>query len=77
MVKNPPAVQEMQETQVWSLGWDDPLKKDMVTHSNILAWEVPWTERLVSYSPQDHKDSDVTEHAQKVQAVRSSKILTV
>jgi len=41
MVKNPPA---MQETQVQSLGWEDPLKKGMTTHSSILAWKIPWTE---------------------------------
>ena len=34
----------MQETWVRSLGWDDPLKEEIVTHSSILAWEVPWTE---------------------------------
>ena len=38
MVKNPPA---MLETQVWSLGQEDPLEKGMATHSSILAWEVP------------------------------------
>ena len=36
-VKNPPAVQETQETQVQSLGWDDPLEREMATHSCILA----------------------------------------
>ena len=41
MVKNPPA---MQETWVWSLGWQDPLEKAMATHSSILAWRIPWTE---------------------------------
>ena len=41
MVKNTPAVQE---TQVQSLGLEDPLKKGMATHSSILAWRVPWTE---------------------------------
>ena len=41
MVKNPP---EMQENQVHSLGWEDPLEKE--THSNILVWRIPWTERL-------------------------------
>ena len=35
----------MQEIQVQSLGWEDPLKKEMVTHSSILAWEIPWTEK--------------------------------
>ena len=34
----------MQESQVRVLGQDDPLKKEMATHSNILAWEIPWTE---------------------------------
>ena len=33
-----------QETQVWSLAWEDSLKKEMATHSSILAWEIPWTE---------------------------------
>ena len=42
MVNNPPAMQEM-----WaqSLGWKDPLEKEMAIHSNILAWEIPWTEK--------------------------------
>ena len=34
----------MQETCVRSLGWEDPLEKDMATHSSILAWRIPWTE---------------------------------
>ena len=34
----------MQETQVQSLVWADPLEKEMATHSSILAWEIPWTE---------------------------------
>ena len=34
----------MQETQVRSLGWEDPLEKEMATHSSILGWEIPWTE---------------------------------
>ena len=40
-VKNPPAVQE---TWVQSLGWEDPLEKEMTTHSSILTWKIPWTE---------------------------------
>ena len=58
-VKNKSAVRE---TQVWSLGWDNPLEKGMATHSSILAWRIPWTgkpSRL--YSPWDCKDSDTTE----------------
>ena len=41
MVINLPA---MQETQVQSLRWDDPLEKEMATHSSIFAWRIPWTE---------------------------------
>ena len=40
-VKNLPA---MPETQVQSLGWKEPLKEEMATHSSIFAWEIPWTE---------------------------------
>ena len=41
MVKN---LLAMWETQVQSLGWEDPLEKGMTTHSSILAWKIPWTE---------------------------------
>ena len=41
IVKNLP---EMQDTQVQSLGWENPLEKEVVTHSSILAWRIPWTE---------------------------------
>ena len=43
VVKNPPAMQEM---QVRSLGQEDSLEEEMATHSSILAWEIPWTEEL-------------------------------
>ena len=42
MVKNLPA---LQETQVRSLGWEDPLEREVATHSSILAWKIPWTEK--------------------------------
>ena len=48
MVKKLPA---MQETQVRSLGWEDPLEKEMATRSSILTWEIPWTEKPLGYSP--------------------------
>ena len=41
VVKN---LSAMQETWVWSLGWENPLEKEMATHSSILPWEIPWTE---------------------------------
>ena len=44
MVKNSPAMQEMQETLLQSLGWDNALEKEMATHSSILAWKIPQTE---------------------------------
>ena len=44
VVKDLPAMQESQEMQVRSLGWEDPLEKEMATNSNILAWRIPWTE---------------------------------
>ena len=68
MVKHLPAVRE---TQVWSLGWEDPLEKEMATHSSTLAWKIPWTEEpvrlqymgsqrvrhnwMTSHSPSDRK----------------------
>ena len=48
VVKNLPTMQETQETQVWSLGWEDLLEKETATHSSILAWRIPWTEEPIS-----------------------------
>ena len=48
VVKSPPA---KQETQAQSLGWEDPLEQEMVTHSSILAWEIPWTEEPGGLQP--------------------------
>ena len=44
VVKNPPAMQEMQEMLVQSLSWEDPMEEGMATHANILAWRIPWIE---------------------------------
>ena len=54
MVKNLPA---LQETQVQSLGREDPQEKEMATHSSILAWEIPQTEEPEGYSPWGHKET--------------------
>ena len=53
----------MQETRVQSLGWEDPLEKEMqtATHSSILAWEIPRTEEPGGLQSIGHKESDVTE----------------
>ena len=45
-MKNLPVMQEMQETWLQSLGWEDPLEEGMAIHSSILAWRIPWTEDL-------------------------------
>ena len=57
-VKNPPA---KQETQVQSLGWEDPLEEGMATHSSIITRRIPQTEEPGACSPQDHKESDTSE----------------
>ena len=60
-VKNPPAMWEMQKTQVQSLRWEDPLEKEMATHSGILAWRIPWTEEPGELQSKGCKESDLTE----------------
>ena len=49
-----------QETQIRSLGWEDPLEKEMANFSRILAWKIPWTEEPGSYSPCGCKKLDMT-----------------
>ena len=51
----------MQETQVWSLGQEDPLEKEMATHSNILAWEIPWTEEPGGLQSMGKQELDTAE----------------
>ena len=50
----------MQESWVLSLGWEDPLEKEMATHSSILAWEIPWTEDPGGLQSMASKESDMT-----------------
>ena len=57
VVKNLLAVQE---TKVRSLGREDPLEKEMATHSSILAWRIPWTEDTGGLQSMGHKESDTT-----------------
>ena len=57
-VKNPPAMQEM---WVGSLRWEGPLEKGMATHSNILAWRIPWTEEPGRLQSTGLQDSDTVE----------------
>ena len=50
-VKNPPAMQELQETWVQSLGREDPLEEGIATHSNTFAWKIHGQKSLLGYSP--------------------------
>ena len=58
VVKNPPAVQE---TEVRSLGWEDPLEKGIAIHSSILAWRIPWTEEPGGLQSMSIKELNTTE----------------
>ena len=57
LVKNMPS---MQETRVQFLGWEDPLEKEMVTHSSILAWRIPQTEEPGRLQSMGSQESDTT-----------------
>ena len=61
-----PAVQETQ-TQVRSLGEEDPPQEEIATHSSILSWRIPWTEELGGLQSMDAKESDMTEIKQQQQ----------
>ena len=56
----------MQKTWVQSLDWEDPLEKEMATHSGVLAWEIPWTESLVGYNPWGRTELDRTERLSRL-----------
>ena len=57
-VKNLPA---MQKTWVQFLGWEDPLEKEMATHSSMLAWKIPWTQESGRLQSMGSQESDMTE----------------
>ena len=50
----------MWETRVLSLGWEDPLEKEMATYSSILAWEIPWTDKLDGLQFMGSQELDTT-----------------
>ena len=73
MVKNPPANAGTKETQVQSLGQEDPLEEGMATHSNILAWRISWTEEpggLQSIGLQ--RDTQLSRHALRINPTNSA-----
>ena len=68
LIKNPPAVQE---TWVWTLGQEDPLEKEMETHSSILAWEISLTEEPGGLQPTIHsQESDKTKQLNQITIAR-------
>ena len=70
VVNNLPAnAGKTQERLIQSMGWEDPLKEGMATHSSILAWKIPWTEEPAGYGPRDSKESIMTEHAQAMESI--------
>ena len=60
MAKNLPANAEAAGDMGLILGWEDPLKKEIATHSSILAWKIPWTEWVADYSSWGCKELDMT-----------------
>ena len=61
MIKNLTAVKKMQETWVRSLGPEDLLEEEMATHSSILAWKIPWTEKPGGLQSMGSQELDTTE----------------
>ena len=57
VVQTVKSLSTMWETKVRSLGWGDPLEKEMAIHSSILAWKIPWMEKPVGYSLWGHKET--------------------
>ena len=65
----------MQETRVQSMSWEDPLEKEMATHSSFLAWEIPWQKSLMGYSPWGRKELDMTEYLSIAQPASQNRTL--
>ena len=59
----------MWETWILSLDQEDPLEKEMATHSSILAWRIPWTEELGGLQSTGHKESDMTERLHSIDLI--------
>ena len=79
--KESTAMQEILETQVWSLGQEDLLEEEMATHSSILAWRIPWTEEpggLQSIGSQRDKNGQLSRHNEfKITSISIGSWLTV
>ena len=67
LVKNPPLMQEMQGR---SLAREDTPEKEMATHSNILAWKIPWTEEPGGLQCMGSQESNMTEHSDEFSGIQ-------
>ena len=77
--KNPLCQFRRYEMWIWSLGWEEPLEEGMATHSSILAWRNPWTEKpggLQSIALQSDR-TEATQHTQYADIIQVSKKLTI
>ena len=73
MVKHLPT---MEETRVRSLGWEDPLEKEMATHSSILAWRIPWKAESGGLQSMGGKESDTTEQLMTLRMCKRQRLAT-
>ena len=64
----------MQETWVWSLGWEDLLEKEMAIHSSALAWKIPWTEEPDRLQSWGRKELDTTEQLHYAKRLRKARL---
>ena len=64
VIKNPSASAGDTGDRVGSLGWEDPLEEEIVTHSSIFAWKIPWTEEPGGLQPMGLKSWTLSKHAQ-------------
>ena len=72
MVKRPST---MRETRVQSLGWEDPLEKEVAIHCSTIAWKTPWTEEPGRLQSMGRKESDTTEQLHSLTVAKEEKIV--
>ena len=66
-------MQEMQETRIWSLDWEEPLEREMATHSSIPAWKIPWTTVHGVAKSQTWLSADARTHTSKLYNIHKYK----
>ena len=68
-------MQETRETRVQSLGWEDPLEKEVAIHCSTIAWKTPWTEEPGRLQSMGRKESDTTEQLHSLTVAKEEKIV--